>query len=85
MDFYSPLEKGIAEAKTDKATGKGWMKVLSGVTEADELNYTGVKDFLNSNADRPISRKELLDYMKNNRIEVFEVVKGEAKGADILR
>jgi hypothetical protein len=44
--FYSPLEKGIAEAKTDKATGKGWMKVLSGVTEADELNYTGVKDFL---------------------------------------
>ena len=74
--FYSPLEKGIAEAKTDKATGKGWMKVLSGVTEADELNFTGVKDFLNSNADRPISRKELLDYMKNNRIEVVEVVLG---------
>jgi hypothetical protein len=74
--FYSPLEKGIAEAKTDKATGKGWMKVLSGVTEADELNYTGVKDFLESNADRPISRKELLDYMKNNRIEVVEVVLG---------
>lgn len=74
--FYSPLEKGIAEAKTDKATGKGWMKVLSGVTEADELNYTGVKDFLNSNADRPISRKELLDYMKDNRIEIVEVVLG---------
>jgi hypothetical protein len=82
--FYSPLEKGIVEAKTDKATGKGWMKVLSGVTEGDELNYTGVKDFLESNADRPISRKELLDYMKNNRIEVVEVVLGEAKGADIL-
>jgi hypothetical protein len=74
--FYSPLEKGIAEAKTDKATGKGWMKVLSGVTEGDELNYTGVKDFLESNADRPISRKELLDYMKDNRIEVVEVVLG---------
>jgi hypothetical protein len=74
--FYSPLEKGIAEAKTDKATGKGWMKVLSGVTEADELNFTGVKAFLESNADRPISRKELLDYMKNNRIEVVEVVLG---------
>jgi len=76
--FYSPLEKGIAEAKTDKATGKGWMKVLSGVTEADELNFTGVKAFLESNADRPISRKELLDYMKNNRIEVVEVVKGQS-------
>jgi hypothetical protein len=74
--FYSPLEKGISEAKTDKATGKGWMKALSGVTEGDELNYTGVKDFLESNADRPISRKELLDYMKNNRIEVVEVVLG---------
>jgi hypothetical protein len=79
--FYSPLEKGIAEAKTDKATGKGWMKVLSGVTEADELNYTGVKDFLNSNADRPISRKELLDFMKNNRIEVVEIVVPEGKRA----
>jgi len=77
--FYSPLEKGIAEAKTDKATGKGWMKVLSGVTEADELNYTGVKDFLNSNSDRPISKKELLDFMKNNRIEVVEVVLGVVK------
>jgi hypothetical protein len=75
--FYSPLEKGIAEAKTDKATGKGWMKVLSGVTEADELNFTGVKAFLESNADRPISRKELLDYIKNNRIEVVEVVLGK--------
>jgi hypothetical protein len=74
--FYSPLEKGIAEAKTDKATGKGWLKVLGGATEKDELNYTGVKDFLNSNADRPISRKELLDYMKNNRIEVVEIIKG---------
>jgi hypothetical protein len=75
--FYSPLEEGIAEAKTDKATGKGWLKVLGGATEKDELNYTGVKDFLESNADRPISRKELLDYMKNNRIEVAEVVLSE--------
>ena len=75
--FYSPLEKGIAEAKTEKATGKGWMKVLSGVTEGDELNFTGVADFLNSNADRAISKKELTDFMANNRIEVSEVVLSE--------
>jgi hypothetical protein len=81
--FYSPLEKGISEAKTDKATGKGWMKVLSGVTEGDELNYTGVKAFLESNADRPIGRKELLDYMKDNRIEIVEVVKGELSKEEI--
>lgn len=74
--FYSPLEKGIAEAKTEKATGKGWMKVLSGVTEGDELNFTGVADFLNQNADRAISKKELTDFMANNRIEIVEVALG---------
>lgn len=81
--FYSPLEKGISEAKPDSATGKGWTKILSGVTEKDELVYTSVGEFLDNNADRPISKKELLDYMKNNRIDVVEVVKWEPTEEDI--
>ena len=74
--FYSPLEAGINKSKLDKATGKEWLKRLQGETEADELKWTGVGKYLAENGDKVISKNNLLDYFKTNRIEIVEEVKG---------
>ena len=76
--FYSPLEAGINKSKLDKATGKEWLKRVIGETEGDELKWTGVADYLTENSDKVISKNDLLDYFKTNRVQVVEVVKGAA-------
>lgn len=82
--FYSPLEQGILDAKVAKTTGREWMKKLRGTTEGDELKWTGVEKFLNDNADKSLTKKQLQDFMRDNRIEVVEVVKGgEPSDAEI--
>jgi len=74
--FYSPLEQGILDTKGDKFTGKEWAKKLEGTTEGDELKFTGMTDFLSENADKSLTKQEVLDYMKNNRIEINEIQQG---------
>lgn len=74
--FYSPLEQGILDTKGDKFTGKEWAKKLEGTTEGDELKFTGMSDFLSENADKSLTKQEVLDYMKNNRIEINEIQQG---------
>jgi hypothetical protein len=75
--FYSPLEQGVLDAKGEKFTGKEWAKKLEGTTEGDEMKFTGMSDFLSQNADKSLTKQEVLDYMKNNRIEISEIVKSE--------
>ena len=78
--FYSPLEQGVLDSKTEKTTGREWLKKIQSVTEKDELVYTGIKDFLESNSDKQLTKADILDYLKNNRVQLVEVVKGDTKG-----
>ena len=73
--FYSPLEQGVLDSKTEKTTGREWLKKIQSVTEKDELVYTGIKDFLESNSDKQLTKADILDYLKNNRVQLVEVVK----------
>lgn len=77
--FYSPLENGINNAKYDKATGEVWLKRLRGETEGEELKWTGTEKYLTDNFKTELSKKDLLDFFKDNRIEIAEVVKGAPK------
>jgi hypothetical protein len=73
--FYSDLEQTILDVSpTDKGTPKAWLKKIG---TGDEAKWTGVTDWLNSiPKDQKLSRKEILDWLKENRIQVVEVVKG---------
>jgi hypothetical protein len=72
--FYSPLEKVITETKFDKLPAKQWLEKFA---KGEEAKWTGLTDWLNSlPKDQKLSRKEILDWLKENRIQVVEVVKG---------
>ena len=74
--WYSPIEKRLRETKVEKQSANKWL--TSGlIGKGDEAIYTGVKGWLESkNPQEQVSKKEILDWMKDNRVEIVEVVKG---------
>jgi hypothetical protein len=75
--WYSPIEKRLRETKAEKQSANKW---LTGgfIGKGDEAVYTGVKGWLESkNPQEQVSKQEILDWMKDNRVEIVEVVKGD--------
>ena len=84
--FYSPLEKIINESKQDKMPVKQWLEKFG---KGEEAKWTGLADWL-SQQEASVSKADIQQYLKDNRIQVVEVVKGgeivkkdEAKLAEI--
>jgi hypothetical protein len=72
--FYSPIEKRLAETKIEKQSANKWLTVIG---KGDEATWTGVKQWLESkNPQEQVSKSEIQQWMKDNRISVVEVVKG---------
>ena len=71
--FYSPLEKIISESKFDKLPAKQWAEKFA---KGEEAKWTGLSDWL-SQQQGLVSKADIQQYLKDNRIEVVEVVKGE--------
>lgn len=69
--FYSPIEKQLSEMKADKLPAKQWADKL----KSEEAKWTGLTDWLNSQ-EGSISKSDIQKWMKENRIEIVEVVKG---------
>jgi hypothetical protein len=72
--FYSPVEKRLVETKIEKQSANKWREVVG---KGDEAKFTGVLDWLESlPPTQQVSKSEIQNWMKDNRIEINEVVKG---------
>jgi len=71
--FYSPLEKVIADSKFDKLPVKQWIEKFA---KGEEAKWTGLTDWLSSQTGS-VSKADIQQYLKNNRVSVVEVEKGE--------
>ena len=73
--FYSPIEKRLSETKIDKQSANKWLSVIG---KGDEATWTGVKAWLEEkNPQEQVTKSEIQQWMKDNRIEVVEVIKGK--------
>lgn len=73
--FYSPIEKRIAEFKQEKASVNKWKEIIG---KGDEATFTGVREWFDGmKPDQTLSKADIMNFMRDNRIEVVEVVKGE--------
>jgi len=73
--FYSPIEKKIAEFKQPNASANKWKEILG--VKSDEAQFSGLADWLNSKRpDEQIKKTEIQQFIKDNRIEIKEIVKG---------
>lgn len=74
--FYSPLEKVISETKSEKLPAKQWIEKFA---KGEEAKWTGLADWL-SQQQGSVSKSDIQQYLKDNRVSVVEVVKeGETK------
>jgi tetratricopeptide (TPR) repeat protein len=78
--FYSPLEKVIADSKFDKLPVKQWIEKFA---KGEEAKWTGLTDWL-SKQEGSVSKADIQQYLKDNRVSVVEVVKGGEKYDDKL-
>ena len=72
--FYSGLEQAVANAKVNKADAAQWLGYLKNQpgVKSEELGYV-----LNNLPEGQITREGLQDIIKNNKVELKEVVKGD--------
>ena len=71
--FYSPLEKTINETKFDKLPAKQWIEKFA---RGEEAKWTGLNEWL-SQQQGSVSKADIQKYLKDNRIQVVEVVLGK--------
>lgn len=75
--FYSALENAVGGLNQAKASGEQWLGTLANQkgVKPDELEWTGLKEFLAGKKN--VSKQEIQDYLKNNKVELKEVWKGK--------
>ncbi len=73
--FYSPIEKRILEFKQPTASATKWKEIVG---TKEEAKFTGVAEWLDTKKpNEQVSKADVLAWMRDNRIEVVEVVKGQ--------
>src|SRR5882757_429786 len=76
--FYSALEHNVNNIGQAKMTGDQWLGTLANKpgVKPEELQWTGVQDFLKERGNKPVTKQELQEYLQQNKIELKEVNKG---------
>ena len=79
--FYSKAFEETTKLKQNKGTSEQFKSMLlkAGVKE-DEMKWTGLNDLFASNPK--ITKEEIIEHLKNNRIEVKEKILGIPKDTD---
>lgn len=78
--FYSRLERAIRAAPFEKGTAEQWRAALTKNVAKSEREYTGVERFLEQNAERVISRREVENVFDQGKIELKETQLGGERG-----
>jgi hypothetical protein len=71
--FYSDIEQKLLDTKKQNGSASEWKSIVG---EGDESRFTGLIDWL-SQQQGSVSKADIQNYLKDNRIEIVEVVKGD--------
>lgn len=78
--FYSPLERKINTTKYETLPAKQWLDKFG---NSDEAKWTGLRQWLSVQTGN-ISKSEIREFLKENRVEIKEVERGgEASESEI--
>jgi broad specificity phosphatase PhoE len=75
--FYSPLELQINQMKQDKMPAKQWLDKL----RSEEAKWSGLADWL-SQQKESLTKDQIKNFLNTNKVEIFEIVKGEPNKLD---
>jgi len=72
--FYTKTDKFISDAKQDKAQAHQWIGMLKnakGINE-EELNWLGIRTWLEEQGSAPVTKGQILDYIRANSMDMKE-------------
>lgn len=77
--FYSNAERAAENVKQEKATPEQWLKMIekNGGLKAGEDKWLGLSDWLKSSDKKTLTKQEVLDFIKENQIQIEEVEYGD--------
>ena len=78
--FYSNAERAVDGVKQEKATAEQWLAMIQkqGGLKAGEDKWLGLSDWLKSRSGESLTKREVLDFIRENQIRVEEVAYGDA-------
>lgn len=78
--FVSNAEKAVEGIKQEKGTPEQWLKMIEkgGGLKAGEDKWMGLSDWLKEHKGKSITKQEVLDFIRENQIQIEEVKYGEA-------
>ena len=73
--FYSNAERAVENVKQEKATPEQWLKMIekNGGLKAGEDKWLGLSDWLKASDKKTLTKQEVLDFIKENQIQIEEV------------
>ena len=79
--FYSQLHRVLASKLPNKGTGGSFKKAIQayakkGEFKAEELEWSGVEEWLDSQLMNKVTKSDVLDFVTANEIKIQEVQKG---------
>ena len=79
--FFSPLEDVVSDLPQAKGTANQYLAQISKAKgiKSDELNATGLKEFLASRGNAPLTKQEIQDFIAQNTVKVDEVMLGKGQ------
>ena len=85
--FYSALSRAFENVKQSSMPADQWAKWLDGNAsklgvKKDEIEWTGIKDYLALKGKDKLSKDEITEYLANNGVKVEEVMLGETDVSD---
>ena len=81
IGFTSPAMKTITGSKDASLKGKVWLnKLKGGGVPKEELEWTGLGEYLSAQGKTQVTKKELQEFMETNQIQIQEIVYGEVPG-----
>lgn len=81
IGFTSPAMKVIIGSKEESLKPKVWLnKLKGGGVPKEELEWTGLQEWLQGKGKERVTKQELQEFMQANQIQIQEVVYGDPIG-----
>jgi diguanylate cyclase (GGDEF)-like protein len=78
--WYSPLQRAIEGITTKQASPQQWLNTITALqskgVKADEIEFSGVKEWLATRDDGKVSRDDLLAFLRDHGVQVSETMLG---------
>lgn len=77
--FYSALSRAVGAIKVDRAPREQWLGIIANLTQRGvkraEIEWSGVEQWLRDRPSGPITKQDVLDYLRSQEVQVREMVK----------